>query len=128
KLCLLRKQWGVIVGWACATATVADSTVEWLIRQWEERMIVLSDTGFMLPRAIPPISNVPARRVGGPGAGRSGALDAVAGRSLQKGHAPGLGFCVGASGLHHGRLQRAGLVAWFPTQRVGLRAPLDRRV
>src|SRR5215831_8978103 len=120
KLCLLLKQWGVIVGWACATATVADNTVEWLIRQWEERMIVLSDTGFMLPRVIPPISNVPARRVGGPAAGRDGALDADAGRSWQTGHAPGLGFFAGAPGLHHGRLQRAGLVAWFPTHRVGL--------
>ena len=128
KLCLLRKQWGVIVGWACATATVADNTVEWLIRQWEERMMVLSDTGFMLPRAIPPISNMPAQRVGGPEAGRDGALDADAGRSWQTGHAPGLGFFAGAPGLHHGRLQRAGLVAWFPTHRVGLRAPLDCRV
>jgi len=34
------------VGWACATANVADQTFQWLIRQFEERMIVLSDTGF----------------------------------------------------------------------------------
>ena len=46
KLCLLLNQWGLIVGWACATATVADNTFQWLIRQFEERMIVLSDTGF----------------------------------------------------------------------------------
>ena len=37
---------GLIVGWACATANVADNTFQWLIRQFEERMIVLSDTGF----------------------------------------------------------------------------------
>src|SRR6266550_2055856 len=46
KLCLLLNQWGLIVGWACATANVADQTFQWLIRQVEERMIVLSDTGF----------------------------------------------------------------------------------
>src|SRR5215813_9377619 len=44
KLCLLLNQWGLIVGWACATANVADNTFQWLIRQFEERMIVLSDT------------------------------------------------------------------------------------
>jgi len=36
----------LIVGWACDTANVADNTFQWLIRQFEERMIVLSDTGF----------------------------------------------------------------------------------
>ena len=29
------------MGWACATAHVADNTYQWLIRQFEERMIVL---------------------------------------------------------------------------------------
>src|SRR6266566_4040618 len=46
KLCLLLNQWGLIVAWECATANVADKTCQWLIRQFEERMIVLSDTGF----------------------------------------------------------------------------------
>src|SRR5256885_2202561 len=46
KLCLLLNQWGLIVEWACDTANVADNTFQWLIRQFEERMIVLSDTGF----------------------------------------------------------------------------------
>jgi hypothetical protein len=46
KLCLLLNQWGLIVGWACATANVADNTFQWLIRQFEDQMIVLSDTGF----------------------------------------------------------------------------------
>src|SRR5467141_2922552 len=41
KLCLLLNQWGLIVGWACDTANVADNTFQWLIRQFEERMIVL---------------------------------------------------------------------------------------
>ena len=34
------------MGWACATANVADNTFQWLIRQFEEHMIVLSDTAF----------------------------------------------------------------------------------
>jgi hypothetical protein len=46
KLCLLLNQYGLIVAWACDTANVADNTFQWLIRQVEERMIVLSDTGF----------------------------------------------------------------------------------
>jgi hypothetical protein len=46
KLCLVLNQWGVVVAWACDTANVADNTFQWLIRQCEERMIVLSDTAF----------------------------------------------------------------------------------
>jgi hypothetical protein len=46
KLCLLLNQWGLVVGWDCDTANVADNTFQGLIRQFEERMIVLSDTGF----------------------------------------------------------------------------------
>ena len=34
------------MGLDCATANVADHTFQWLIRQVEERMIVLSDTAF----------------------------------------------------------------------------------
>jgi hypothetical protein len=46
KLCLLLNQYGLVVGWACATANVPDNTFQWLIRQVDGRMIVLSDTGF----------------------------------------------------------------------------------
>jgi hypothetical protein len=46
KLCLVLNQWGLVVAWACATATVADNTFQGLIRQFEEHMIVFSDTGF----------------------------------------------------------------------------------
>src|SRR6266704_2790301 len=45
-LCLLLNQWGLVVGWACATANVADNTFQWLVRQVEDQMIVLSDTAF----------------------------------------------------------------------------------
>jgi len=46
KLCLVLNQWGLIVAWECATANVADNSFQWLIQQFEERMIVLSDTAF----------------------------------------------------------------------------------
>src|SRR4029450_10173099 len=46
KLCLVLNQYGLVVAWACATANVADNTFQGLIRQFEERMIVLSDTAF----------------------------------------------------------------------------------
>ena len=46
KRCLLLNQYGLIVAWACDTAHVPDNTFPWLIRQFEERMIVLSDTAF----------------------------------------------------------------------------------
>src|SRR5438874_13822196 len=45
-LCLLLNQYGLVVGWDCGTANVADNTFQWLIRQVEGRMSVLSDTGF----------------------------------------------------------------------------------
>jgi hypothetical protein len=53
KLCLLLNQWGLIVAWECTTANVADNTFQWLIRQFEERMIVLSDTGFHAAKGDP---------------------------------------------------------------------------
>ena len=46
KLCLLLNQYGLVVGWDCGTANVADNTFQWLIRQVDGRMIVLSDTGL----------------------------------------------------------------------------------
>jgi hypothetical protein len=46
KLCLLLNQGGLVVGWACATANVADNTLQWLMRQVDGRMMVLSDPGF----------------------------------------------------------------------------------
>ncbi len=46
KRCFLLNQWGLVVAWECGTAHVADTTFQWLIRQFEEHMIVLSDTAF----------------------------------------------------------------------------------
>ncbi len=46
KLCLLLNQYGLVVAWDCATANVPDKTFQWLIRHFEERMIVFSDTAF----------------------------------------------------------------------------------
>jgi len=44
--CLLVNQYGLVVGWDCATANAPDKTLQWLIRQVDGRMIVLSDTAF----------------------------------------------------------------------------------
>ena len=52
KLCLLLNQWGLVVAWDCATANVPDNAFQWLIRQCEERMIVLSDTAFHATEGI----------------------------------------------------------------------------
>src|SRR6202795_561328 len=57
KLCLVLNQYGLVVGWDCATANVADNTLQWLIRQFDGRMIILSDTGFHAAGATPPTSN-----------------------------------------------------------------------
>jgi hypothetical protein len=46
KLCLLLNQYGLVVGWDCGAANVADNTSQWLIRHVDGRMIVLSDTAF----------------------------------------------------------------------------------
>src|SRR5215475_1311343 len=46
KLCLLLNPYGLVVGGACASANVPDNTFQWLIRQVDGRMIVLSDTSF----------------------------------------------------------------------------------
>jgi hypothetical protein len=43
--CLLLNQYGLVVGWDCASATVPDKTFHWLIRQVDGRMVVLSDPG-----------------------------------------------------------------------------------
>jgi hypothetical protein len=51
--CLLLNQWGLIVGWACATANVADNTLQWLVRQCEDQIIVLSDTAFQAAEGEP---------------------------------------------------------------------------
>jgi len=54
KLCLLMNQWGLVVAWECATANVPDKTFQWLIRQFAERMIVLSDMAFHAVEGDPP--------------------------------------------------------------------------
>src|SRR5437899_12350947 len=44
KLCLLLTQYGLVVGWDCATDHVVDNTLQWLIRLGDGRMIIFSDT------------------------------------------------------------------------------------
>ena len=66
-----------------------------------------------------------AGRVARPDAGGDGAVDAHARLSFKEGDASGLGVFSGAPGVHDGRFQCAGPVAWVPAQCVGLRASLD---
>src|SRR6266702_4443605 len=125
-LCLLLNQWGLIVAWACATANVADNTFQWLIRQFEERMIVLSDTAFHATEGgSQQPETVSARGVAGPPAGGDGAVDVDLSLPLQKGHAPGLDVLPGTPGVHYGRLQYAGPVAWLTAQCMWFRFSLN---
>ena len=39
-----RNTQGVVVGWACATAKVPENTLQWLVRQCEDQMLVLRAT------------------------------------------------------------------------------------
>src|SRR5262245_18493118 len=68
---------------------------------------------------------VSARRMGRPAAGGDGALDADTGLPFEACDASVLGLFSGASGVHYGRLQRAGPVAWLTALHIGFRAPLD---
>jgi hypothetical protein len=53
KLCLVLNKYGLVVVWDCAPANVADNTFQELIRQCEERMIILGDTAFHAAQGAP---------------------------------------------------------------------------
>jgi hypothetical protein len=46
KLCLVLNQWGLVTDWGCDTANVSDQVFHPLIEQFQEQMIVLTDSGF----------------------------------------------------------------------------------
>jgi len=126
KLCLLLNQWGLIVAWECGTANVADNTFQWLIRQFEERMIVLSDTAFHAAEGDPTNLKLCPRGAWQDRLLVETVLSMLTARlPLQKGHASSLDVFPRPARVHHGRLQCLGSVAWFTAQRVWLRAPLD---
>jgi len=54
KLCLLRNQWGLVVGWDCATANVHDSHFQALIAAVQDTTVVCADTGFPAAQGDPP--------------------------------------------------------------------------
>jgi len=114
ELCLLLHQWGLVVGWACATANVADNTFQWLIRQFEGRMILLSDTAFQAADGDPANLTLCQR-----GAWEDRRLP------LHESHAPALGVFSRPARVHDGRLQCARPVVWLLAQCGWLRAPLD---
>src|SRR5262249_54235337 len=53
KLRLLLNQYGLVVGWDCGAATVAANPLQWLIRQVDGRMIVLSETACHAAEGAP---------------------------------------------------------------------------
>jgi hypothetical protein len=125
-LCLLLNQWGLVVAWECATANVADNTFQWLIRQFEEQMIVLSDTAFHAAEGDP--TNL---KLGPRGEWEDRMLvETVLSMLTLVCHFKRVMHRVwefrSTAGVHHGRLQCAGPVAWLTTPRVGFRAPLNR--
>ena len=54
KLGLLLNQFGLIVGWACATANVHDTIFHPLVEKVQEEMIVLADNNFHAKEGDPP--------------------------------------------------------------------------
>ncbi|HVF09399.1 MAG TPA: hypothetical protein VNA16_01275 [Abditibacteriaceae bacterium] len=46
KVCLVLNQWGLITDWDADTANVSDQVFQALIAQYQEQMIVFTDTGF----------------------------------------------------------------------------------
>jgi hypothetical protein len=58
KLGLVLNQYGLVVAWDCATAHVADNTFQGLMRQFEERMMILSDRAFHAAEGDPANLNV----------------------------------------------------------------------
>jgi hypothetical protein len=46
KLCVVLNKWGAVVAWQAATANVSDSEFHPLLKEFEEQMIILADTGF----------------------------------------------------------------------------------
>lgn len=54
KFCLLINAWGGIVGWLCAPAHVHDTLFHPLIQRFQNRMLILADTGFHAHDGDPP--------------------------------------------------------------------------
>ena len=53
KLCFILNQWGLICAWDCATANIHDTHFHPLIAQFQDQMIVLTDTGFHAKTGVP---------------------------------------------------------------------------
>ena len=61
KLCLVLNQWGLVTAWDCDTANVSDQRFHPLIEQFQEQMIVLTDSGFHAKEGDPQNMKVCAR-------------------------------------------------------------------
>ena len=58
KRCFILNQWGLICAWDCATANIHDTHFHPLIAQFQDQMIVLTDTGFHAKTGDPANMNV----------------------------------------------------------------------
>lgn len=54
KLAYLLNQYGLVVAWDCAAANVADNAFHQLITDFQDEMVILTDTGFGLKAGDPP--------------------------------------------------------------------------
>lgn len=61
KLAFVLNKFGLVVAWDCDTANVYDATFQPLVAQFEEEMIVLTDTGFHAKEGDPANMKICAR-------------------------------------------------------------------
>jgi hypothetical protein len=54
KLAYLVNQWGLVVAWDCGTANLHDTAFHQLITDFQDEMVVLTDTGFHAQAGDPP--------------------------------------------------------------------------
>jgi hypothetical protein len=54
KLACVLNQWGLVAAWECDTANVYDATFQLLVAQFQEEMIILTDTAFHSKTGDPP--------------------------------------------------------------------------
>jgi hypothetical protein len=122
-------QYSLVVAWDCATANVPDNTFQGLMRQFAERMMLLSDTAFHAAEGDPVTLKLCRR---GEWEDRSLVETVLAMLTLvchvQKVMHRRWAYFQARLAFTMARLQCAGPVVWLPTQRLWLRAPLDCRI
>ncbi len=118
KLCLVLNQWGLVTDWDCDTANVSDQRFHPLIEQFQEQMIVLTDSGFHAkegdPQNMPEYEGVCPRHLERPHDHRDSAEYVAWCLSDQESHASLMGTPQSALGVCFGRLQHLCAVGRLP--------------